>query len=238
MFVLKRRNILIISVLLITAITFIVCFGALASIPTSDALSHKVKVVLDAGHGGVDGGVSGVKTGIKESELNLAVVKKLENHLSNAGISVVLTRSSEAGLYGVAAGNLKRKDMKKRKEIINEAQPNLVISVHMNNYSLSTRRGAQVFYKKSDDRAKLLANCIQESFNTMEEAVRECNVLTGDYYILNCSNYPTVIAECGFLSNPEDEALLISEEYQDAIAYSIFKGIVAYLSSSSIKFTD
>ena len=81
MFVLKRRNILIISVLLITAITFIVCFGALASIPTSDALSHKVKVVLDAGHGGVDGGVSGVKTGRKESELNLAVVKKLENHL-------------------------------------------------------------------------------------------------------------------------------------------------------------
>ena len=72
----------------------------------------------------------------------------------------------------------------------------------------------------------------------MEEAVRNCSSLSGDYYILNCSNYPSVIAECGFLSNPEDEALLMSEKYQDAIAYAIFKGIVGYLSQSSFVFTD
>ena len=99
----------------------------------------------------------------------------------------------------------------------------------MNKYTLSTRRGAQVFYKNDDEHAKILAKNIQESFNSMESASRECSILTGDYYILNCSKYPSVIAECGFLSNPEDEALLITDEYQQAIAYSIFKGIIGYL---------
>ena len=74
--------------------------------------------VISQDNGGVDGGVSGVKTGVKESELNLAVVKKLENYLKSAGLSVVLTRNTDAGLYGLATGNLKRKDMQKRKEII------------------------------------------------------------------------------------------------------------------------
>ena len=119
--------------------------------------------------------------------------------------------------------------MEKRREIIIKAQTHLVVSVHMNKYSLSTRRGAQVFYRSGDENAKLLASSIQSSFNSMDEAVRKCSILTGDYYILNCTNIPSVIAECGFLSNPDDEALLITEKYQDSIAYNIFKGIVEYL---------
>lgn len=233
-----RKNIVIVTVLLITIFTFIVCFSALADSSISIADSSKIKVVLDAGHGGKDGGVSGINTHVKESELNLKVVKKLEKYLISAGIKVVLTRSSEAGLYGVATSNLKKKDMQKRKEIINNAKPNLVVSVHMNKYSVSTRRGAQVFYKKGDENGRSLALKIQNSFNIMPEASRDCSVLTGDYYILNCSNYPSVIAECGFLSNPEDEALLITDAYQDNIAYAIFKGIVDYFAQESIKFCD
>ena len=82
--------------------------------------------------------------------------------------------------------------VEKRSEIINKAEPNLVISIHMNNYSLASRRGAQVFYKKGSEQGKLLASCVQSSFNCMEQASRTCNILTGDYYILNCcakSNY-------------------------------------------------
>lgn len=229
MFIIKKKNLIIISVLLITVLTFIVCFGALNLIPTSDASSSRIKIVLDAGHGGIDFGVNGVNTGVKESELNLKVVKKLENYLLSAGFSVVLTRSSDAGLYGVATKNLKRKDMEKRREIINDCKPALVISIHMNKYSVSTRRGAQVFFKDSDKYSKLLADCVQDSFNDMAEASRECSALKGDYYILNCSNFPSIIAECGFLSNPEDEALLITEEYQDKISYTIFKGVINYL---------
>ncbi len=236
MFVLKRKNLIIISVLIITALTFVLCFGALSKTALGETSSSKIKVVLDAGHGGIDGGVSGVKTGVMESELNLKVVKKLERYLNDAGISVVLTRTSEAGLYGVANSSLKRKDMQKRKEIIEKAQPDLVVSIHMNDYSISTRRGAQVFYKSNDERGKLLAESIQYSFNQMEEATRSCTALKGDYYILNCTEYPSVIAECGFLSNPEEEALLITDEYQDAVAYSLFKGIVGYLAQSSFNY--
>lgn len=231
MFAIKRRNLIIISVLIITAMTFIICFSAISARPVGEASSTNIKVVLDAGHGGIDGGVSGVYTGVKESDLNLSVCKKVQKYLQDSGISVVLTRNTDAGLYGIATKNLKKRDMQKRKEIIEQAKPDLVVSIHMNKYSVSTRRGAQVFYKQSDEYGKLLADRIQESFNGMENNVKKTSALSGDYYILNCSDYPSVIAECGFLSNPEDESLLITDDYQDDIAYAIFKGIIGYLSS-------
>ena len=236
MFVFKRRNLIIVSVLVLTALTFILCFSALRVKFVGDAESKKIKIVLDAGHGGIDGGVLGVNTSVKESELNLKVVKKLEKYLVSAGMQVVLTRSSDAGLYGSAIGNLKRKDMQKRRDIILKAKPDLVVSIHMNKFSVSTRRGAQVFYKQGDELGEKLAINIQESFNQMDSAARECFALTGDYYILNCSNIPSVIAECGFLSNAQDEALLVTEEYQNELAYTIFKGIVGYLSQMSFNF--
>ncbi len=237
MFVLKRRTIVIVSVLIVTALTFILCFSAL-NVKSIGNAQGVVKVVLDAGHGGVDTGVSGIRTGVKESELNLKVVKKLENYLMGAGFEVVLTRNSDAGLYGMATSNRKRKDMQKRKEIIEEANPTLVVSIHMNKYSVSTRRGGQVFYKAGDDNSKKLANNIQESFNNIEQSTRSLSALNGDYYILNCTSFPSVIAECGFLSNPEEEALLITEEYQEIVAYAIFKGIVGYLAETSFVFCD
>ena len=238
MFVFKKKKLIVISVLLATVLTFILCISAIVNKPIGEASANKIRVVLDAGHGGIDGGVIGVVTGVKESELNLKVVKKLEKYLISAGMSVTLTRNSDAGLYGLATKNLKRKDMEKRRDIIKDVNPHLVISVHMNKYSLSTRRGAQVFYKKGDENARTLANCIQNNFNSMEEASRICSILTGDYYILNCTEYTSVITECGFLSNPEDEALLISDEYQEFIAYNIFKGIVGYLTETSFGFNS
>lgn len=237
MFVVKRKNILIVSVLILTFLTFILCFSAIKINPIGSA-SSKIKVVLDAGHGGIDGGVSGVNTNVKESELNLKVVKKLEKYLIDAGITVVLTRNSEAGLYGVASASLKRKDMERRKEIIEKAKPNLVVSVHMNDYSVSTRRGAQVFYNVDNENSKKLAMSIQETFNDMQQCVRKYSALKGEYYILSCTQYPSVIAECGFLSNPEEESLLITESYQNELAYSIYKGIAGYLVQTTILFNE
>ena len=233
MFVVKRKNLIIVCVLIITFLTFILCFGAISEKPIGSA-SSKIKIVLDAGHGGIDGGVSGINTQVKESELNVIVVKKVEKYLRDAGMNVVLTRNSEAGLYGVANSSLKRKDMEKRTEIINDAKPNLVVSVHMNKYSLSTRRGAQVFYNEDNEKSVLLAKSIQESFNSMEQCVKKTSALKGDYYILKCTEYPSVIAECGFLSNPDDERLLISDDFQNDLAYSIYKGIVGYLTQTTM----
>lgn len=233
MVVIKKSNLIISFVLVLTFLTFVLCFGAISENPIGSAYASKIKVVLDAGHGGVDGGVVGVRTGVKESELNLKVVKKLEQYLLDAGFIVVLTRSSEAGLYGVANSTLKRKDMEKRKNIIAKNKPNLVVSVHMNQYSLSTRRGAQVFYNQDNDNSKLLAQSVQDCFNSMKEAVRTCSALSGDYYIIKCTEYPSIIAECGFLSSPEDEALLITDGYQESLAYTIFKGISTYLAQTT-----
>lgn len=232
MILIKKRNLIVICVLILTILASSVCFYGIKKANKNNVESSQYKIVLDAGHGGVDGGVSGVNTGVKESELNLIITKKLEKQLLEAGFSVVLTRKTDAGLYGLATENLKRKDMQKRQEIINKERPNLVLSIHLNKFSVSTRRGAQVFYKNGDENAKLLANSIQNAFNLMEEAPRQSSALVGDYYILKCSNYPSVIAECGFLSNPDDESLLITDEYQEKIAYSIYRGIVEYLSKT------
>lgn len=234
MLVIKRRSLVIILTLFSCVIAFIICFNSLSISALSDTSVNRTKIVLDAGHGGIDGGVTGISTGVKESELNLKIVKKLEKLLIASGFNVVLTRSSDAGLYGIASGNLKRKDMLKRKEIILSAKPDLVVSIHLNKFSVTTRRGAQVFFKDGDEGGYKLATSIQSSFNCLKESTREFSALKGDYYILNCSPYPSVIAECGFLSNPEEEALLITDEYQNKIAEAIFEGITSFLMQTTV----
>ena len=228
MIYIKKKGLVIITILILSIMAFVMCFSAINIISIEGSVSD-ITVVLDAGHGGVDGGVSGRYTKVKESDLNLIITKKVKHNLIKAGINVVLTRSSENGLYGTATKNLKRKDMQKRQEIIKKANPNLVLSIHMNYYSLPSRRGAQVFYKAEDEESKTLSLKIQQSLNSMEEASRECSILKGDYYLLNCHEYPSALIECGFLSNEEDEKLLTSNEYQEKIAYAIFKGIIDYL---------
>ena len=126
------------------------------------------------------------------------------------------------------AHDKKKDDMIKRKQIIEKSGAELVISIHMNSFPLKSCRGSQVFYKDGDENSFRLASSIQDCFVSSIESARK-NIDKGDYYILNCSEYPSVIAECGFLSNSEDEALLITEEYQNAVAYAIFKGIATYL---------
>ena len=118
--------------------------------------------------------------------------------------------------------------MKKRKQIIEENNADLVISVHQNKCPYPSRRGGTVFFDKNSESGKKLANCIQASLNQMDECAKKNEALVGDYYMLKCTPNPSVIVECGFLSNPDDEKLLISEEYQKNIAYAIFKGAVSY----------
>lgn len=232
MFVIKKKTLITVAIGLSVVIAFSVLIGSLSVTGARDSSVTGITVVLDAGHGGIDGGVTGVNTGVKESDLNLAVVKKLEKCLKDGGMNVILTRKSSGGLYGVAMGGFKKRDMKKRKEIIVENKPDVVLSVHMNKCPYPSRRGGQVFYRKDSENGKLLAQSVQESLNGLEESTRDFSPLTGDYFILNCSETPSVIIECGFLSNAEDEKLLTDEEYQDKLAYSIFKGLVGYLSDT------
>lgn len=187
-------------------------------------------VVLDAGHGGVDGGVSGARYGAIESEINLAITKKLECAFKNAGFTVVLTRNDSGGLYGFLGRGYKKRDMQKRAEIIKKAQPDLFISIHQNFFSDSSRRGAQAFFY--DEKGKKLAEILQSELNAMPKSTREFKALFGDYFVLKQADCPSCLIECGFLSNEYDEKLLLSEQYQEELAQTIFFGCLSFLTQN------
>ncbi len=228
----RRHRVLFgaLAILLSIAMTAGICLYALVQ---TAAGSTRLTVVIDAGHGGVDGGVVGRVTHTKESDINLAIARKLQAQFEEAGFSVVQTRPTEAGLYGAATSGYKKRDMQRRAEIIADSAPAVVISVHQNFFSLTSRRGAQVFFREDNENARTFACAIQTALNEMPECVRPGEALKGDYYVLNCSDYASVIVECGFLSNARDEALLVSEQYQTRLAQTICAGTLAYLAAAS-----
>lgn len=184
-------------------------------------------VVLDAGHGGIDGGCSGVNTGVLERDINLAITQKLGKILNSLNIGVVYTRTNADGLYGTFASGFKKRDLQARCEIIKKANPNLVVSIHLNSFTSKEAKGAQVFYKIGSDISKELAQLLQDTFvEDIPGSKKTC--APGDFFMLNCTDTPGILVECGFLSNPEEEAKLVTDEYQDKIAYSIACGILAY----------
>ena len=184
-------------------------------------------VVVDAGHGGRDGGVVGKITKVKESDLNLAISFLLQQLLQDNGFEVYMTRTTDEGLYGEAKANRKMKDLRARESLINSVKPDLMVSIHHNSFHRSLERGAQVFYSVGCDKqsaSQLVARTVQATLNS---ALLESDRVAkkGDFYIINCTMFPSVLVECGFLSTPAEEELLVTKEYQARIAQAIFDGI-------------
>ena len=189
--------------------------------------SRNYTVVIDPGHGGTDPGSIGYKTKIHEDILNLQMSKLLKEKLESAGINVVMTRETDEALIDGAGKKWKRKEMEARRDLIIKTRPNMVISLHQNSYTNHSLRGAQVFYDKKSDISKLIAESIQEQFKlNLDKSIKSPS--PGDYFMLKCSSAPSVIVECGFLSNAEDEKLLLEPAYQEKIIDSIYKGIVNF----------
>ena len=188
--------------------------------------SERFSVVIDAGHGGIDTGCTGV-SGSHESELCLSIAKRLQSYLSSLGINVIQTRTNSDGLYGAFASGFKLRDLHARADIIQSANANLLVSIHMNAFQDSAVRDAQVFYAPDSQISHEFADNMQSLFVSHLPNARH-SALLGDYYILKCSNTPGILIECGFLSNPDEEALLISSDYQDKLAYTITCGILSY----------
>lgn len=186
-------------------------------------------VVIDAGHGGTDPGKVGIN-GVLEKDINLQVAKRLERILKAQDIEVIMTREDNEGLYDADADNKKVQDMKRRIEIIEKAAPDLVVSIHQNSYHEENVYGAQVFYYANSDSGKKLAGILQkqivESTRQKKERVEKANT---SYYLLKKTTAPIVIVECGFLSNAEEAQLMVSEEYQERMAWAIHMGIMKYL---------
>lgn len=224
----KKNFIAIIAVILCCG----VCIGALAGFCTRRAAKtnpQALTVVIDAGHGGIDNGVKGIKTNADEADINLAIARLLKSDFSGAGFNCVMTRTTEAGLYGTTEKGFKTRDMQRRKQIIQDAKPDVVISVHQNYCPLPSKRGGTVFFEKSSDNSRALAKKIQTELNGINEGVKPNEALCGDYYMLKCTQAPSVIVECGFLSNELDDQLLNDQTHRELIAYAVFKGTISYL---------
>ncbi len=185
-------------------------------------------VVLDAGHGGVDPGKVGVNDAL-EKDINLAITKYLKQYLEIAGFHVFMTRESDEGLYADTDSNKKAADLKARIRRMEEKMPALAVSIHQNSFTQESSFGAQVFYYKTSKAGAELARVLQETLRTHIEDgnYREAKA-NESYYMLKKSPCPMVIVECGFLSNREEAARLVTTEYQKQLAWAICMGVVNY----------
>jgi len=223
-----RRKIQLVIVLLIL-LGVVAAAGKLSSYVTSDKIKKgEVQVVLDPGHGGRDPGKVGTD-GTLEKDINLSIAKKVKVRLEENDITVIMTREKDAGLYSKSSDNKKVEDLKKRVNMINETQPALTVSIHQNSYSDTSVKGAQVFYYSHSKVSKVIAESMQEALRTVDESNKRQAKADSSYYMLKKTEVPTIIVECGFLSNAEDTARLNDEEYQDAMAAAICDGIIETL---------
>lgn len=199
---------------------------------TAAALKVAEKVVIiDAGHGGEDGGAVG-GDGTPEKELNLAVALKVQALLEQQGCTVFMTRSEDISL-STEEDNAKRQrkiaDLNNRKNMIEQYGADAFVSIHMNTFPDKKYFGAQVFYAKTPEKSKQLAMCIQEKINeTDKENTRDAKDGTSGIYVLQNASVPSVVVECGFLSNEKDLQRLKTDEYRTKLAIAIFNGITKY----------
>ncbi len=202
------------------------------TIPTSSL--HSKVILIDAGHGGEDSGALGYDTKIKESDIVLNISYKLKDILNSSGFYVIMTRDTDVLLYSPEVNkSRKSQDLQNRVDVMNKYDIDIALSIHLNTYSQRKYYGAQVFYNSSsNEKNQLLAQILQETLvkdldpNNNRKAKNK-----KDIYILKKSNIPTALIECGFLSNPDEELLLSTEQYQQKIAESIYHGILEYLTN-------
>lgn len=221
-FVIRLKRVII----FVTAtVIMLSCYGISKYIPIIATPTTNKVIVIDAGHGGFDPGAVG-KDGTLEKEINLKIAMKLQQLLEqNAGMTV-MTRVDDEAL----ARN-KVTDMRERRKIRDANEASLFISIHLNSFPQEIYKGAQTFYPK-DEKSKMLAQYIQDN---IREVVKDSNErvpkLLTDVYMLKDIKVPSVIVECGFLSNKEEEIKLSTEEYQSKIAWGIYLGIIEYFAN-------
>ena len=184
--------------------------------------SDEIVIVVDPGHGGEDPGKVGIND-VLEKDLNLQIAKKVAKLLEEVDIKVVMTRKNDK------VPDAKKKDLEQRIELINDTNPTLALCIHQNSYPDEKIYGAQVFYHTTTEEAEDAASIVQEELREIDPNNKRQIKENDTYYMLKFSKVPTIIVECGFLTNPEEAAKLTQEEYQDELAYAICNGIVKWL---------
>lgn len=223
-------------VILMAALAGIIFFSQTAGERLYEQVSGKADannlVVIDSGHGGKDPGKVGVN-GVDEADVNLKIAQKLKKKLEDQGVTVIMTREDEGSL-----ADSKSEDMQKRVSVINEKKPALAVSVHQNSYSSAEVQGAQVFYYTNSAEGEKAAKIMQEALLDVDKDNKRKEKANNTYYMLKRTDVPVIIVECGFLSNPGEAELLVTEEYQDQLAEAIAKGVLEYVGGGVKKDKD
>lgn len=190
-------------------------------------------IIIDPGHGGFDGGAIGVN-GTIEKDINLAISLKLRDMLEQAGFTIVMTRETDTATNDendTTTRSKKVSDMRNRLNLTKLYPGSTLVSIHQNKLANSSKAyGGQIFYSPNKESSKELAQYIQTEFNQtiQPEKTREIVKTGKNLYLFYNAQNTAVLCECGFLSNPEEEALLNTEEYQYKVAYCIYRGILLY----------
>lgn len=181
-----------------------------------------VCILVDAGHGGYDGGARAVKNGLWEKEYNLRMALEIRDALEAQGARVIMTRTEDK-----AFANKKRPDLDARLQMAKDGGADILLSVHMNEYHDAKEAGPQVFYRKNNAQSRLLAGCLQESLIAGLQPSRVRSALAGDYYMLSLP-IPSVLIECGFISNLQEAKWLLDADYQKQLAQAVCRGVIEY----------
>ena len=193
-----------------------------ANVSKEEIDAEEIVFVIDPGHGGEDPGKVGVNEAL-EKEINLNIGMNLKELLEAEGIQVIMTRENDQVPKG------KMEDLKKRVDLINEVKPQMVICIHQNSYTDPSVAGPQVFYHGGSDVSEEIAHYIQEELWLVDEAHKREIKGNENYYMLSETQVPTVIVECGFLSNQSDAEKLVTEDYQKQVAEAICTGVTKWL---------
>lgn len=234
MIVLHKKRLILIGSLLcasLTAISLKTAFTKPKVVATVNLpVSNKV-IVLDAGHGVPDEGAESSR-GTTEAETNLKIALKVQTLLEQSGATVILTRSDENAIYDIDSKTLKQKkisDIHNRVKIGNESSADIFVSIHLNKIPQQQYSGWQTFYQEGNEQSINLAKSIQTNLNdSIQKENKRVAMKIDNIYIMKHVQIPATIVECGFLSNPEEEKLLLDDQYQDRLAWGIYNGIMDY----------
>ncbi len=195
------------------------------SVPVSNRI-----IVVDAGHGGFDAGASA--NGIAEKDINLKVALCLKDYLEQGGAIVLLTRDTDTSTASSETSGIsaKKSDLTERKKLADSSDADIFVSIHMNKFPQEKYWGSQVFYSEKPEDGKRLGEEIQQGLKDVlqDDNGRVAKKIDGGVFLLKNTTIPSVIVECGFLSNPKEAELLKQKDYQQKLAWGIYLGITRY----------
>lgn len=217
--------------LILSSIFSAITFNDKTKATNANTLAKPV-IILDAGHGGEDGGAVS-ESGLVEKDVNLQIALTLQRLFLQSGFDVIMTRTEDKAIYDNTAATLREKkisDIHNRTDICNSNSNNIFISIHQNKFEQSKYKGTQVFYSVNNSMSSNLAESIRSAVKGLlqNDNNRQCKPSSDNVYILKKATVPAVLVECGFLSNKQEESLLKTDQYRNQLAFAIYSGFLEF----------